>query len=129
VAEVGVVVEVHLGVERHEVIVLGDDERIDLDLRAILFHEEVVELGQQAREVLGRVAAQAERERHLARLIAGETIAGSMTTFVIRSGVLCATSSISMPPSVDASHRHAAHFAVEHEREIQLALDAEGLAR
>ena len=36
VAELGVVVEVELGVERDDVVVLGDDQRVDLELASSL---------------------------------------------------------------------------------------------
>src|SRR3954470_22035330 len=42
-----VVVERHLGVERGDLAVGGDDQRVDLDERGVLGHEGVVELGQQ----------------------------------------------------------------------------------
>ena len=43
VAELGVVVEVDLPVERDHVALLGDDERVDLAERAVFFDEELVE--------------------------------------------------------------------------------------
>ena len=49
VAENGVVVEVDLGVERDELPVLGDDQRVDLDERAVLRDEALVEAAEEAR--------------------------------------------------------------------------------
>ena len=102
-AEERVVVEVELRVERHDAAVAGDDERVDLDERAVALVEALVE----RLEELARLAARAPRERRSCarrrrrRRRQGPSN-GSMATRWIFSGVFAATSSMSMPPSLEA---------------------------
>ena len=64
-----VVVEVHLRVEREQVAVFGDDERVDLESEASVADERVVERRSSASPALPTCAPfEAERERELARL-------------------------------------------------------------
>ena len=75
VAELGVVVEVDLRVERDHVAVLEDDERVHLEERAVLLHERLVERRHEADELRDRLLAvlhEAEAERELARLVRRE---------------------------------------------------------
>ena len=68
-AEVGVVVEGDLAVERHHLAALGDHQRVDLEQRAILAEEALVERVHQLGEGLHRVLlAQSEREGDLPHL-------------------------------------------------------------
>ena len=79
VPELRVIVEVDLRIERDDVAVLEDGERVDLQERAILLHEGLVESGHQADELRDRLLAvlhQAEPERELARLVRGEADRG-----------------------------------------------------
>jgi hypothetical protein len=95
-----VVVEVELRVEGVHVAVGGDDHRVDLDHRAIALDEELVERVEQAAELAGG-GGEAEVVAELAHLIglqAGERMTNSRRIF---SGVFSATSSMSMPPSVE----------------------------
>ena len=102
-AEQRVVVEVHLGVEREHVAGAGDDQRIDLDDRGIEAGEGLV----HAEHELGRggdLLALRGRGRRPARARGSLPCrsTGSIATRMIFSGCLAATSSISMPPSVEA---------------------------
>ena len=67
-AEQRVVVERHLGVERDEVLVLGDDERVDLDHRGIEVAEGAVAAHDGRHELVDDLGIDAETEGHLARL-------------------------------------------------------------
>ena len=55
-AEAGVVVEDQLGVERGDLPVRRDGERIDLDELGVLGHEQLVELGREADRAHGAAA-------------------------------------------------------------------------
>ena len=68
VAEEGVVVERHLGVEGEELTFLRDQERVHFDHRAILLPVEMVELRHEGNALLEEVAREAEREGDLACL-------------------------------------------------------------
>ena len=68
VAEERVVVEVHLRVEREQVAVFGDDQRIDLEQRGVGGDERLVERGHQLRRLADLRPLEPERERQLARL-------------------------------------------------------------
>src|SRR5690606_7154640 len=69
VAEHGGVVEVDLGVQHHDAVVGGDDQRVDLDQRRILVHEHVVQALHHPGEVLELVLGDAEAEGQLAYLV------------------------------------------------------------
>ena len=60
-AELGIVVEADLGVENQQHIVVGDGERVDLDLRGVGADEGIVQFGQHLRRLFGEVALEAER--------------------------------------------------------------------
>ena len=104
-AEVGVavervVVEVHLRVERQQVAGGGDDERVDLEHRRVGAPEGVVEGVQQLRDL---PAPAGPRDRGRSRSSASGTPAarrpGCTCSRMMRSGVVAATSSMSMPPA------------------------------
>ena len=50
-AEQGVVVEIHFGIERDDVVLAGDDQRVDFDNRAIEVDEGVVHRHQKAARI------------------------------------------------------------------------------
>ena len=60
-AELGIAVEADLGVEHQQLAVVGDRQRVDLDLRGVGAEEGVVELGQHAGACLARSPVEAER--------------------------------------------------------------------
>ena len=95
-----VVVEVHLGVEREQAAVFGDDERIDLDERRVGRVERLVE---RRHQLAGLRDLRACRARARTRACASGTpespTPGWMNSLKMRSGVSCATFSISTPPS------------------------------
>ena len=68
VAEQRVVVEVHLGVERDHVARAGDDQRVDLDQRAVELDEGLVEAAHHLDERADLLALEAEAEGELAAL-------------------------------------------------------------
>ncbi len=68
-AEHGVVVERHLGVEDTELIVGGDDERVHLQHRHVLGDEGLIELAEQLGGLLGEVALQPERVGQRATMV------------------------------------------------------------
>jgi len=64
----GVIVEVHLGIERDDVARTGDDQRVDFDQRGVEIDIGLVEIAQQRGEGADLLAAEAQRERDLAAL-------------------------------------------------------------
>ena len=102
VAVEGVVVDVDFGVERENFAVFGEDERIDFGERAV---DGVVGFRESDHSGCGGIHAgggNAYAEGELARLEGLQGWPGMSCSFRINSGVLCATSSISMPPALDA---------------------------
>src|SRR5205085_10576503 len=69
----GVVVEVHLRVERDEPFVFGQEEGIDLEERRIGLLVSCVERLHELRRRIDQIGRQAQTERELARLIGPET--------------------------------------------------------
>ena len=69
VAELGIVVEADLGVEHQQLALVGDRQRVDLDLRGVGADERVVELGEHLGRLLGEVAGQAERGGDCAAMV------------------------------------------------------------
>ena len=72
VAEQGVVVEVELAVERQHVAAGRDDQRVDLGERGVGVDEELDEVLEERRPLLGRIAGEAERLADLPRLEIGQ---------------------------------------------------------
>ena len=64
-----VVVEVDLGVEADDLVVLGHHQRIDLQQAHVLGREGAIELGQDCFDLLGEIARQLERLRHAAAVM------------------------------------------------------------
>ena len=62
----GVVVEAHLGVERHHPARAGHDERVDLDDARVELDERAVQARDELRPRARRAAGKAEPERHAA---------------------------------------------------------------
>ena len=62
-AEQRVVVEADLGVEADELVVLGDDQRIDLEQAHVLLGEGLVEPGEQPAHLLLQIAGEVQRLR------------------------------------------------------------------
>jgi hypothetical protein len=67
-AEHGIVVEGHLGVEGQDAVVLGDDERVDLQHRAVTIAERPVGVHDRLHGGRDLADVEAELERDLARL-------------------------------------------------------------
>jgi hypothetical protein len=101
-AEHGVRVDVDLGVERHEVARLGDDQRIDLEQRRIALEIDAVQRREDGLELAHLRALEAEAEGELAALVRLQPAPGLMSTRRIFSGSCAATSSMSMPPAAEA---------------------------
>ena len=99
-----VVVEVHLGVQGHDVARAGHDQRIDLHQAGVEIDEGVVQSGDEAFTGAAPTCLPSRpRPKASRRAMYGiMPVAGSTLIIRIFSGVLAATSSISMPPSVDA---------------------------
>ncbi len=68
-AEQRVVVEADLGVEAEQLLVLGDDQRIDLEQAHVLLGERLVEAGEQRAHLLLQIGVEAERLRDAAHVV------------------------------------------------------------
>ena len=99
-----VVVEVDLGVEADQLLVLGDDQRIDLEQAHVGVDKGLIEIAQQRAQLLAPDRRQASAHaRPRGRGADKCRSTGSIEMVTILSGVLCATSSMSMPPSVETT--------------------------
>ena len=124
----GVGLEAHLAVERHDRAVGRDDERVDLD-------QVGVPVDRGFARASSRTSRRCERQlpsrpRPAAIRVAWKSSspkAGSIVSFRIFSGVSAATSSISVPPSVDAMTMLRRRRPVEQHREVQLVGDVDAL--
>ena len=123
-AEKRVVVEVDLGVEAAQLAVLGHDQRIDLEQAHVLVDEGRVELRDELDALLGEVAVEAERRKRRVRPRCGVTPAAG-STWTVRSSPAssCATSSMSMPPSVEATKATRPSPRSTRQRQVELARD------
>ena len=98
-----VAIEVHLGVERHQVAVFGDHQRIDLDQAGVELGKGLADAAHERDRLADLPAVSSPRPNAIWRPWKGwNPIAGSIATLMIFSGVLAATSSMSTPPSVEA---------------------------
>ena len=100
VAEEGVVVDRHLRVERDDLAVGGDDQRVDLDQGRVLRRGDLVELDQQLGDLLGDVLVDLRRRSAISRRDLGVEARASGSTWRLTSasGSFSAISSTSMPP-------------------------------
>src|SRR6185312_3878427 len=64
-----VAVEADLGVEADDLVVLGDDQRIDLEQAHVLLREGGIELRQNALDLPGEIAGELERLRDAAAVV------------------------------------------------------------
>ena len=64
-----VAIEADLGVETDDLVVLGHDQRIDLEQAHVLGRERGIELGQDLFDLLGEIARELERLRHAAAMM------------------------------------------------------------
>ena len=129
VAEERVVVEVDLGVEREDLAVLGDDSGLISSSEQSSSTNALVERRQELSTAsLGLAGLEAEPVGELrAPATACKPIAGSIASLRIFSGCFAATSSISMPPSVDAITVTRPVARSSEHAEVELVLDREAL--
>ena len=130
VPEHRVVVEGHLRVEREQVALLGDDQRVDLDERGVAADERAVERLQQLDRLadLRRLRGRGRR-RSCAPGSRCRPMPGSTYSLRIRCGVFSATSSMSMPPAELAMSTGALRGAIDEHAEVELADDLPALPR
>ena len=125
-AEERVVVEVDLGVEREELVVLGGDEGIDLEQRSVGFDEGLVEALEEGDGLVDLRGLEAEREGQLARLPCAKAdgrIDGLLEDgFGSLGGDLFNLHAAGLRGHED----QLAGGAVEHDAEIKLAVDGRG---
>ncbi len=117
----GVVVEVHLGVERQQVAAGGDHERIDFDQRGIGGDERVVQRRHQLDRLVDLRAVEADRKADLPRLERHQPDARldeDLDDLLRRRG----GDLLDVHAAGSARHHHRlAGGAIEHEAQIQLA--------
>ena len=126
-AEHGVAVERHLGVEHHQLAVLGDRERVDLDLLGVGAEEGVVELRGDVGGLLGEVAGQAERGGDGAAVVrheAGRGVDGDRLDLLRR----VVGDGFDIHPAFGRDdHGDAAAVAVDQQREIIFLRDVDAV--
>ncbi len=118
-----VVVEVELGVERQQLAVLGDDQRVDLDQRGILVDEQAVQTAEELIETLDLFAVEIELEAQSAALPRGQpghrVDEHGVDLFRRRRGDFLDVH----PAFRRGDDGEAFRFAIESDREVQLAGD------
>jgi hypothetical protein len=93
-----------LASRQRQLLVLGDHQRVDLEQAHVGLDEGLVELDRHRDHLLGEIAVEAERLGEAAHVMrTGCPVTGSTVMVTIFSGVSCATFSMSMPPSVEAT--------------------------
>ncbi|EKD33885.1 MAG: hypothetical protein ACD_75C02558G0001 [uncultured bacterium] len=68
--EEGVRIEIDLGIEGDEAFLRCQNQRIDLDQRAVVVDKEAIEIFDEASKAFHRVAGQAKTEGQLAKMVA-----------------------------------------------------------
>ncbi len=127
VAEVGVVVEGHLGVEGDDFAKLGDDERVDLAEGAVFFHEELVKVRGHGHELSHLVLVQTQEKSHAPRLVSREPDDGIE---VQAMNLLRRVVGDLLDVHASLGRRHdgdSPRIAIEHEGEVELASNVEAL--
>ena len=127
VAELGVLVEGDLAVERLELVAGQPGQRVDLDQGGVLLDEDRPQrLHQRDGLVAQRVGERRPRRRSRVALASSTPVPASIGIFLTASGLVLATSSISTPPSTRGDAQVGAVGAVEQEGEVVLLLDLLG---
>ncbi len=122
-----VVVEVHLRVEREEIAVFRHDQRIDFQQRRIGGDEGVVERRHDFDRLADLRPLEAEREGELARLVRGKAETRVDVFLEDLLGRLLGDL-LDLDAAFLADHqREALARAIQHDAEVQLALDPEAL--
>ncbi len=85
-----------------QLVVLGRDERIDLDQRGIGIDECLIQALQESNSLIDLRRFESKRKSELARLPCAEANRRIDRLFKDGIGILAATSSISMPPACEA---------------------------
>ena len=99
VAEEGVAVDRHLGVERDDLAVGGDDQRVDLDQRRVLVARHLGQLRPAPRRPGRATSSSRPAASTIGRAAAASNGAvGSMWRLTSASGSSAATASMSIPP-------------------------------
>src|ERR1700691_2243844 len=125
-AEERVVVEVDLGVEREELVVLCGDEGIDLEERRIGVDEGAIEALEEADRLADLRGLEAEREGELARLPCPESNGGIDRLFENGSGSFRGDFFDLHAAGLRGHENQLARCAVENDAEVELAIDRGG---
>ena len=125
-AEHRVVVEAHLGVERDDAVVLGDDQRVDLEHGRVVVAEGAVAAQDRLHRVLDLLDVQAELEGDLARLEVLHADGGLDDHGDERVGLLLGDRLDLHAALLRGEHADALLLPVENEAEVELFFERVG---
>ncbi len=123
-AEQRVVIEVHLGVERHDLAVAGQDQRVDFRERRIGVVECLVQRLEEIPRLRNAVTRHADLARDVFGVLVGKALEGILDDDLVYflGGLGCDL--LDVHAALARGHqRHALGAAVNHHAEVQLLLD------
>ena len=122
-AEERIVIEGHLRVERKQLVILGGDERIDLQQRSIGFGKGLVQALEELHCGVDHGWLQPQGKSDLASLVVGESDDRINLFLVDRLGILGGDFFNLHTAGLRSHEDQLACCAVQHDAEIQLAID------
>ena len=122
-AEDRVGIDVELGVERHELAALGDDERIDFEQRGIALEVDAIQRHEDGLELAHLRALEAEAEGELAALVGLQAGGGIDVHAQDFLGRMFGDFFDVHAARFGGDDRDAAALAIQRERQVDLAFD------
>ncbi len=127
VAEQGVVVEVDLGIDRHDPLIVGQHQRVDLGQTAVLFDEDLREPVDRIDRLFCGISRQAQRPGQRARL---ELLQPQVRVHPLLEdgGRVAAGDLLDLHAALATGHQHRlVPCAVDDDAEVELGGDRDGL--